>query len=201
VTNNNFRTREAWLQAFATEARPHFKDAGFPLPENIRMAVGFTSKGDKGKRIGECWASEASQDGTFEIFIVPRLSDSARVADILTHELAHCAAGIAAGHGPIFGKLARALGLEGKLTATTGGEKWHLWANPILDALGPIPHASLGSSAISSGPKKQTTRMIKVTCDTCGFSFRTSRQWIDKAGDEGLRCPDVTCDGHAAPEA
>jgi hypothetical protein len=40
--------------------------------------------------------------------------------------------------------------------------------------------------------KKQTTRMIKCECDTCGIIFRTTRQNIE---GRMLRCPDVDCDG------
>lgn len=197
-TPNIHPNRESWLQAFTEASRPHFEDAGFPLPKNIRMAIGFTSKGERGKRIGECWADVCSADGTFEIFIVPSLDDPARVADILTHELVHAAVGIEAKHGRIFKKCATALGLEGKMTATVAGERWFLWARPILDALGPLPHAALKSGRISTAPKKQTTRNIKVECDACGFTFRTAQKWID-ASIDGLRCPNADCDGTAHP--
>jgi hypothetical protein len=40
------------------------------------MAIGFPSTGSKGKRIGECWAGEASADGTHEILIRPDLDDT-----------------------------------------------------------------------------------------------------------------------------
>lgn len=185
---NTIATREAWLQAFADKARPHFEAAGAPIPSNVRCSIGFSSKGVRSNRIGECWADVVSQDQHFEIFIVPALqSDSARIADILTHELVHAAVGIAAGHGPKFRKVATALGLEGKMTATTAGDRWREWALPILEELGPLPGASLGGSAASSAPKKQTTRMLKVECPDCGFSFRTTAKHLE-AHDE-LTCP------------
>ncbi len=186
-------TREGWLNAFTDAARPHFAAVGAPLPARIRMAVGFTSKGARGKRIGECWGAAASADQTFEIFIVPTLADSARVADILTHELVHAAAGLRAGHGPAFRRIATALGLQGKMTATTAGPEWFAWAQPILDRLGPIPHAAL-AGGLSSAPPKQTARNIKRSCTECGLTFRLAQCWIDQAGDD-LRCPDSSCNG------
>lgn len=184
-------SREDWLNAFITESRAVFKQHGMPLPAKIRAAIGFTSKGSRGKRIGECWSDSASADGTFEVFIVPSIMDSRRVADILTHELCHAAAGIEAGHkGPFF-KIARALGLEGKLTATVGGPAFYAWADPILDRLGPIPHATLGANAVSTSPRKQTTRMLKVSCGECGFTFRVARSWLDKT--DHLMCPANSC--------
>ena len=92
--------------------------------EGATDTIGFTSAGQRGKRIGECWSDLASADGAFEIFIVPGIDDAARIAGILTHELVHAAVGLKAGHGAVFAKAARALGLEGKMTATTEGPEW-----------------------------------------------------------------------------
>ena len=172
--------RETWLVAVADRMAPRFKELGFPLPK-IRMAVGFTSKGIRAKRIGECWTGDASGDKTHEIFIVPTIDDSLRIADILAHELVHAAVGITEGHGKLFGKVARSIGLEGKLTHTTGGSEFVKWAAPILKAVGPIPHSRL-SGGLSTSPKKQTTRMIKCECSECGYTVRTTAKWLESAG-------------------
>lgn len=186
-------TREQWLNKFMNAARPQFKAAGAPLPKNVRVSIGFTSAGRRGKRIGECWSKAASADGNFEIFIVPGEHESSRIADILTHECVHAAVGLEAGHGPAFRKVATALGLEGKMTATVAGDGFHEWAKPILDKIGPIPHAQLnGGGETSSGPRKQGTRMIKCECTDCGFTFRTAAKWLE--GDE-LQCPSTMCGG------
>lgn len=185
-------TREAWLNAFIRSARPHFKRLGYPIPEKVRASVGFTSVGKRGKRIGECWTDKCSEDETFEIFIVPSISDPSRIADILTHELAHAAVGLECGHGKPFARCASALGLEGKPTATIAGADWHAWADPILDRIGPLPHATLKGPA-SSGQPKQSTRMLKAECTECGFTFRVSSKWWEHAGE--LQCPDPSCCG------
>jgi hypothetical protein len=201
TTANN--VREEWLQAFVAKARPTFEAIGAPIPSTVRVSIGFPSGGKRGKAIGECWSSACSGDGHFEIFIHPGQADSSRIADILTHELIHAAVGLEAKHGPRFAKVARDLGLTGKMTATVAGDRWHEWADPIVAELGPIPHAAL--SGMSSGPKKQTTRLIKCECDQCGFTFRTTAKWIAEAveraedqDDASMRCPIPACEGEIA---
>lgn len=186
-------TREEWLNAFVAAARPVFKQRGHELPEKIRVSVGFMFRSPKA--IGQCWHEAASGDGTREIFINPSQADSARVADILTHELAHTLFGPDEKHGKNFKKAVTDLGLEGKATATTAGPLWAEWAHPILQGLGPIPHAVLDPAL--SGVKKQTTRLIKCKCEDCDFTFRATAKWVSN-GEEGLRelrCPDVDCGG------
>lgn len=189
---SNFKTREEWLHAFTDAARPIFKKAGYDVPNNVRLSVGFTSKGARSKRIGECWSDECSGDGAFEIFITPNMGDAARIADILTHELIHATVGLEAGHKKPFKDCMIAIGLTGKATATVAGPIWWEWAQPILDKLGALPHAELQGAA-SNNEKKQTTRMLKCACPSCGFVMRTSATWIDATGGN-LRCPDPMCD-------
>ena len=75
------------------------------------------------KALGECGAREASEDGqTNQIFITPYNNDSLRILDVLLHELIHAFDNNVSGHKGRFAMLARAVGLEGKLTATTAGE-------------------------------------------------------------------------------
>jgi hypothetical protein len=189
----NFKTRETWLAEFTRRSKKIFAGAGAPLPDKIRMSVGFPSAGIRGKAIGECWTDTCSEDGTFEIFITPTIADPSRIADILTHELVHAAVGIDARHGPKFKRVAVAVGLQGKMTATVAGERWHEWANPVLAAIGPLPHAVLTSNrGTSTAPPKQVSRQIKCECDSCGFIFRASAQWIESSD---LRCPDSGCEG------
>jgi hypothetical protein len=173
--------REAWLTEVAARMAPWFAELDCPLPK-VRMAVGFTSKGSKGKRIGECWTGAASTDGTFEIFIVPTIDDASRVAEVLAHELVHAAVGLEAKHGKKFKRVALAIGLEGKMTAATAGPKFIANVAPILAAVGPLPHARLSDAKLSSAPKKQTTRQLKCYCETCGYTVRTTAKWILAAG-------------------
>ena len=100
-------TRESWLNAVAAGMAPLFEVLDAPLPDRVRVAIGFTSRGAKAKAIGECWDNRLSADGHFEIFIRPDLAHApdampAQIAAILAHELVHAAVGIPAGHGKTF---------------------------------------------------------------------------------------------------
>ena len=93
------QTRESWLNAVALGMAPLFEALDAPLPDRVRVAIGFTSRGAKGKAIGECWDNRLSADGHFEIFIRPDLAHApdampAQIAAILAHELVHAAVGI-----------------------------------------------------------------------------------------------------------
>ena len=108
---------------------------------------------------------------------------------------AHDAVGLKAQHNKPFADAVKALGLEGKPTATTAGEAFKTRVAPILRDLGPFPGARLNFSEgregpqdpkgpdspdepedpQTSGPKKQTTRMLKASC-SCGRVLRVTRK-------------------------
>ena len=195
-----FNTREEWLTFIATRMAPMFASLNKPLPKQIRVAIGFTSHGKSKKVIGQCWDNACSEDRHFEIFIVPTLAVSAedmplQVAAILAHELVHAACGIAEGHRKEFRRVAKGIGLAGKMTATTSGPAFEKAIAPILAEAGLFPHARLSLSSpgikvpepITSGPKAQANRHIKCKCNECGYVARTSRKWLDKVGPP--RCP------------
>jgi hypothetical protein len=54
-------------------------------------------------------------------------------------------------------------------------------AQPILDAIGPYPHA------MTNGRKKQVARLIKCECPECSYVARVARQWLDDQG--APHCP------------
>jgi len=185
--------REAWLNYVAGRMGPWFEGLGSPLPGHVRIAIGFTSTGKRGNRIGECWDNGCSEDGHFEVFIRPDLAESAdmmplQVAAILAHELVHAAVGIPAGHGKLFRKVAKGIGLAGKMTATVPGPQFEASIAPILDDAGPLPHARLNTkNGETTGPKKQGTRQIKCHCSQCGYTCRTARKWLETLGPP--HCP------------
>lgn len=195
-------TREAWLNHVAQKMAPMFSQLNAPLPPRIRIAIGFLSSGNRGKRIGECWDSTCSEDGHFEIFIKPTLVETANampmaVAAILAHELTHAAVGIPVGHRKEFRRVAIGLGLTGKMTATVAGPEFIAAMQPILAQVGPLPHARIDPSrAAEEGedgetkttkPKKQVNRHIKCSCASCGYTARTSQKWLDLLGPP--HCP------------
>jgi hypothetical protein len=193
ITLEQYETREQWLNAFIDKARGQFAAVNAALPPNVRVAVGFTSRGMKGSRIGECWSDVASEDGHFEIFIKPTLADAATICATLTHELIHAAVGLDKGHNATFKRVATSLGLGGKMTATVAEKGWYSWALPIIEQLGPIPYAALSTGGISTGRKKQTAALLKVECPVCGFLARVTKKHI--APHSHLNCPVPDCVG------
>ena len=177
-------TREAWLTALMDAMRPALAARGLTLPDKLRVSCGWPSHGGLSKKggsrvIGQCFDPCCSSDHTTETFISPLLAEPLRVADVLAHDLVHAALP-GAKHGPKFAKAALSLGLEGKPTATVAGPDFLAWATPLVEALGTYPHSSVD---LTKSPRKvQSTRMVKVTCDSCGYVARTTRKWLDDAG-------------------
>lgn len=177
-------TRENWLidamRAFHVRL---FKPAGYDIPKQIRVSVGFPLGRRKGHNsIGQCWTFTASTDGHVEIFISPEISGLDDVLATLVHEICHAVVGNEAGHNKVFGKCARAVKLEGKLTATVASEELKTLFAEILkkDLRRPYPHAMLNSHIDdATGPKKQGTRLLKVLCPACGYTVRIAQKWID----------------------
>lgn len=186
--SNHDQTREAWLHAVAKELGALFAEHDATIPSNIRISCGWPSvKGlaSKHQRIGECWSETSSADGHHEIFVSPILSDATRVTGVLAHELIHATVGNKHGHKAPFKRLALAIGLEGKMTATTEGPAFIAAIEPILARVGPYPHAEL--RAMSNGRAKQTTRLLKVECEECGYTARVTAKWLDDVG--APHCP------------
>ena len=171
-------TREEWLNAMAKELKTKvFKRAGFNVGlKNVQVSCGFPSTGWKGKRIGECHATQ--NNGNNEIFIHPKMSDSVRVAGVLAHELIHAFDDCENGHGPAFRKVAVAIGLEGKMTATTESAELISMIEKIIKKIGKYPHKEM----TTPGRKKQGTRMLKVSCSNCNlYHVRMSRTMYELA--------------------
>jgi len=174
----NHATRETYLASATEYLAPLFTNLGFPLPA-VRASVGIPAggKGKKLKAIGQCWSNLASADNTTEIFICPSQSNAVDVLAILLHELIHAAVGLKCGHKGAFKRVAIALGLEGKMTATYPGVQLASDLAELSHTLGDYPHAALNTAL--SGRKVQGTRMIKLTCDDCGWSCRTAQKNVD----------------------
>lgn len=181
-------TREQWLVQSATIIEhnillPAIKACGYAKPQmQYRVSVGMTiSK----KAIGVCYPRAASSDQHNEIFITPFLDDSARILDVLVHELIHASDDNASGHRNYFAQVARKTGLQGKLTATTASPELLEKLLDIVDVLGDIPHHKMDDQARAK--PKQGTRMLKIECTDCGFNFRATKSNIERMTE--FKCP------------
>lgn len=170
--------REIWLHSLTDSIRPWYEALGYPIPE-LQLACGFPSSGLRSKTIGECWAAGASADNKPQIFIHPKFDNPITVAEILVHELIHAAVGNKTKHHGPFKTVALALGLAGEMTATHAGPELIERLGPVLEVIGPYPHSAL--AGLVSPKKKQTTRMIKLTCPECGYVVRPTAKWLDTA--------------------
>lgn len=188
-----YATREQWLHAVKDQLAPVFKQHGATIPARVRLTCGFPTRGalSRGTFVaGQCFDIGERKDSAWEISVTPRLDDPVNVGAVLVHELCHaCVGGTKEGHGPVFSKLAKAMGLVGKMTNTTAGSELKRTLAAIVDRVGPYPHASL---LPSDKEKKQSTRLIKAACETCGYTVRVTRKWLDQSGTP--LCPE----GHGA---
>lgn len=168
--------REEWLTRMADKyVWPLIERHGGKRPEKVRLSVGFP----KGSRsaIGQHWDPGLSADGTHEVFISPRLnaeSDTGAVAT-LVHELVHAALPPNTGHKGPFKRLATAVGLEGKMTATNAGKELMASIKKWIEELGAYPHAVLTPANAEAKPG---SRLLKLECPGCGYILRTTAKWM-----------------------
>lgn len=191
-------TREEWLHRVATELFPVFAEFGFKKVPPMKFSCGFTSKGVRSKRIGECHSTHSSAVKVHEIFVHPMLSDPLEVAQVAAHEMIHAFVGLEAKHGGKFKAVAVKLGLAGKMTATFAGAGFITIIKPVLARVGAYPHGALSmtlGTRTSSGPK-QKTKMLKVECPECEYTCRTTQKWLDIAVP---KCPDKQCSRYGRP--
>lgn len=185
-------TREAWLMSAVEKIAPMLAQAGASNIERkvsegkISISVGFPSKTIR-KRIGECWAVAASENGGVNhLFISPLLDDTVEVLGVVVHEMVHADDDCESHHNGHFRKVAKAVGLTGKMTATEVGEDLAPILKDLAEELGPYPHVKL---KLGSNIKKQTTRLKKVHCqdtecpylddDGKGYTIRVTQTWIE----------------------
>lgn len=189
-----YRTREEWLVSAVEALRPMFAEQASDIPA-VKVSVGWPGgRGRKNKVIGQCWHPDSAADGAAHIFVSPVLSAPVEVLETLVHELVHAVDRNASGHKGAFTKLAKALGLTGKMTATVASDDLRLVLADMADRLGEYPHGALVGLPTdgADGPKKQGTRMLKIECvEGSGYTVRMTRKWLDEYGTPTCPCHSV----------
>jgi hypothetical protein len=178
-TQDKGMNREQWLEAAVNELRPVFKNAGFTIPPRMYVSVGWPSSGGtkrKNTTIGQAWSPENSADKVGHIFISPVLDNVVDVLATLVHEVGHIVVGLKHGHKAPFVRFCKAIGLEGKPTATYAGDDLVKTLDALVEKIGDYPHAKLAPSE----RKVQGTRLLKVQCPDCGYTIRVTRKWLDE---------------------
>lgn len=187
-------TREQWLNKLAKLMIPHFNKLGYKLPR-IAISCGFTSRGSRGNRIGECWY--AKDGGIAEIFIKPDQIDDCEVAGILCHEMIHASLGSEAGHKKPFADAAKNLGLEGKPKSAGTGPEFEKWAKPLMDKIGPYPHEELKCAPDIKHQKHP--KLINLRCIEDDYFMKVIASTFE---DQNIRpkCPCCGSDMYSAKE-
>jgi hypothetical protein len=182
-------TREEYLRKALDLFQAHlFEPQGFEVPQDVQVSVGYPkgARGGKGfKAIGQAWAPTVSEDGkSFNVFISPEVGDGVTALATLLHEQVHCVVGLEAGHKAPFKRCATAVGLTGKMTATSPSEGLQSYLEALIQGeLGEYPHAAMN-------PKKKGgkgSRLVKVVCPRCSdgdrlYVVRMTRSWLDSLG-------------------
>lgn len=178
-------TREEWLDNAADRLNDMIEEQTDLKPaKRIHVSVGFPRRDRGGRVIGQCWNRKSSA-GVNHIFISPTLPSPVTVLPTLLHELIHAADDVENQHKGAFRKAWKALGFEGKPTESTPGKELRKALQAISKELGPYPHTVLSPDG---GPKKQSTRMLKVECGGCGCIVRMTQKWLDEVGTPTCAC-------------
>jgi len=172
--------REEWLNLMKDHLAIQFWMNGYSFDKKkIRISCGLPSHGMKAvryKTLGECWHNDLSEDGTYEIFITPTISESLDVASILAHELVHVTVGVENGHNHNFRKCAKAIGLVGKSKSAKPGNTLAYCIDNCIEDIGSYPHATLD---MTQRPKDYG-RLLKVWCDNekCKYFQYFGQQYL-----------------------
>lgn len=172
--------RQAWLEAGVKALRPMFEKAGKPVPQSLRVSMGWSTSGKRA--LGSCYRESASEDAHREIFISPVMNQSSRILGTLAHELCHAALPDGVAHGKEFIHLGHGIGLVGKPTNLgEGGPAFQWFIDTFVKNNGDYPSGAILDTG-KGRAGKQKTAMLKMECLDCGYICRTTAKWIEDIG-------------------
>ena len=167
----NTTTREDWLNKAALLIRAELIDTRTSLTTDRPIRISLSPMASK--NLGACYPSSRSPvDHANEVTITMHSNDSILILATLAHELVHAYDDCVHKHGPVFRAAAIAIGLEGKMTATTAGAELTDTLSEYVELLGEIPH-----HALTHIPKDKGRNGNKLMCHDCGFKANTSAKW------------------------
>lgn len=188
-----YTTREDWLAAAIEEIRPMVQAlANWGLPDQVRVACALPPNYSRSGASGETWAPSHSADTHWEIVVSSTLANPSAVFAALLHEAIHTAVNDTK-HSRVWIEAAAAVGLapvgppSDEWARTTEGPAFDgIWSE-IIEGLGPYPHGALLAGV---NKPKQSTRMLKCVCPSCGWTFRATPKHINK-GLPTCACGDI----------
>ena len=170
----SFQTREEWLTAALYLVRAQVPSIG---TQRIRITCGFPSTYTRSGTLAECWPSDASKDGTWEVMVSPTVALPVEVFVLVAAQALHTVPGGASRTSNSYRTACMELGLAPTDETWKGlmatDDFWATFGDALED-LGPYPHAEV----MAAKKATQTTRMLKLVCPLCGYTIRTSGKWI-----------------------
>lgn len=170
-------TREEWLTLAANEILKHLfdKEDSESVIANWRFSSGFPV-GSRGSSVilGQCLSPTQSSSGCTEIYISPTISDSAKVLEVLHHEIVHAHVGVEHKHDKYFKRWMKWSQLTGSPKATrptfVATERY----KKIIAEYGEYPHSSVKLPERGS----VGSPMKKACCPKCGYTVRVTEKWL-----------------------
>jgi len=163
------RSREDWLTEVVEMVSPWFEDIGMQVPK-YRVTTGFLGRG---QMRGMCTSPKESRDYTTEIEISQTLDDPLEVTVELMHELVHAVAGPEHKHDGVFRAIAKGVGLLSPIAEAKASDVLLSGLELVIAEVGPYPHAKINAA----DRPKQTKRMLKCECPSCGYLVYLSQKW------------------------
>lgn len=205
--------REAWLTETARMIYPvidavaqSFAKDYRPVPfDDFAFACSITSGGSTQMRkvAGEIHYAEGTGNGKHEVRIAPSQDDSVQVLGVVIHEMIHAFA-IGDGHRGDFARIARFIGLKGKMTATyvekdaEKGDRLRCVVDSIIKIVGEYPHQKV-RAPVPRGKRGIGSRMLKIVCTECDLVMRASSMQAEKI--DRCDCPVPGCVGYIFVDA
>lgn len=171
--------REAWLQRASNVMQGWFEEIGEEMPP-VWVSIGFGAS--KRTAVGTCHPRVSSEDGINHVFVSPVRGSGQSVDALATllHELVHAVDDCQDGHTKNFIRVAKQLGFRSKWTSSVNRtDELTERLEGLVERIGPLPHGALTLGQAADAPKKQGTRMLKLSCPDDGYVVRTTQKWID----------------------
>lgn len=179
----SFKTREEWLTEGVKAMSFLLEQNGVKMPEKWAISVGFPKGAFKNKpSIGECWDPTVSPDGVTHMFISPTLDNRVEILATTLHEMVHAAVGLECKHTGEFRRVARGVGLKGKLTATFAeeGSDLHQTLSKIDMDLGDYPGTPMKPKRVAA--KREYFLVKLMSPNDPGYRFTIAPRLIDQFG-------------------
>lgn len=181
------QTREDWLTKAADELAPRFKPFG-KFPEKLHLITSFPARKSKHNILGMCFPPMFSKDKGIYITISPGQGkgDEVEVLGTLVHEMVHAVNFVAGkkGHGKCFSEIAKSLGLEGKMTATTSSKELEEDLKALAKKLGPYPHIQIvvPKKEKNANPKTNGGAIKFASPEDPEYNIFMYKKWVELYG-------------------